>query len=74
MSSAIASAIEEQSAATAEITRNVTQTAQDVASRIARVSDETVRTGNRANDVRKLSGGVDQLRDVLIRTVRTAAA
>jgi methyl-accepting chemotaxis protein len=81
VSSAIASAIEEQSATTAEITRNVTQTsqaAQEVASRIARVSDEAVQTGNRANEVRKLSGdvasGVDQLRDVLIRTVRSAAA
>jgi methyl-accepting chemotaxis protein len=81
VSSAIASAIEEQSATTAEITRNVTQTsqaAQEVASRIARVSDEAVQTGDRANEVRKLSGdvasGVDQLRDVLIRTVRTAAA
>jgi methyl-accepting chemotaxis protein len=81
VSSAIASAIEEQSATTAEITRNVTQTsqaAQEVASRIARVSDEAVQTGDRANEVRKLSGdvasGVDQLRDVLIRTVRSAAA
>jgi methyl-accepting chemotaxis protein len=81
VSSAIASAIEEQSATTAEITRNVTQTsqaAQEVASRIARVSDEAVQTGSRANEVRKLSGdvasGVDQLRDVLIRTVRSAAA
>ena len=81
VSSAIASAIEEQSATTAEITRNVTQTsqaAQEVASRIARVSDEAVQTGDRANEVRKLSGdvatGVDQLRDILIRTVRTAAA
>jgi hypothetical protein len=37
-----------------------------------------VQTGDRANEVRKLSGdvatGVDQLRDILIRTVRTAAA
>jgi methyl-accepting chemotaxis protein len=81
VSSAIASAIEEQSATTAEITRNVTQTsqaAQEVASRIARVSEEAVQTGDRANEVRKLSGdvasGVDQLRDVLIRTVRSAAA
>ncbi|WP_119300119.1 methyl-accepting chemotaxis protein [Dongia deserti] len=81
VSSAIASAIEEQSATTAEIARNVTQTsqaAQEVATRIARVSDEAVQTGDRASEVRKLSGdvatGVDQLRDVLIRTVRGAAA
>jgi methyl-accepting chemotaxis protein len=81
VSSAIASAIEEQSATTAEIARNVTQTsqaAQEVASRIARVSEEAVETGNRAGEVRKLSSdvatGVDQLRDVLIRTVRSSTA
>ncbi len=81
VSSAIASAIEEQSATTAEIARNVTQTsqaAQEVASRIARVSEEAVETGNRAGEVRKLSGdvatGIDQLRDVLIRTVRSSTA
>jgi methyl-accepting chemotaxis protein len=81
VSSAIASAIEEQSATTAEIARNVTQTsqaAQEVASRIARVSEEATETGNRAGEVRRLSGdvatGVDQLRDVLIRTVRSSTA
>jgi methyl-accepting chemotaxis protein len=81
VSSAIASAIEEQSATTAEITRNVTQTsqaAQEVAARIARVSEEASATGDRAGEVRKLSGdvatGVDQLRDVLIRTVRNSTA
>ena len=77
VSSAIASAIEEQSATTAEIARNVTQTsqaAQEVASRISHVSDEANETGHRAGEVRKLSGdvatGIDQLREVLIQTVR----
>ncbi|HET6159955.1 MAG TPA: HAMP domain-containing methyl-accepting chemotaxis protein [Dongiaceae bacterium] len=81
VSSAIASAIEEQSATTAEITRNVTQSsqaAQEVASRIAQVSEEASATGDRAGEVRKLSSdvatGIDQLRDVLIRTVRATAA
>jgi methyl-accepting chemotaxis protein len=81
VSSAIASAIEEQSATTAEIARNVTQTsqaAQEVATRIARVSEEASETGNRAGEVRKLSAdvatGIDQLRDVLIRTVRNSTA
>jgi methyl-accepting chemotaxis protein len=81
VSSAIASAIEEQSATTAEITRNVNQTsqaAQEVASRIAQVSDEAAATGDRAGEVRKLSAdvatGIDQLRDVLIRTVRGSTA
>jgi methyl-accepting chemotaxis protein len=77
VSSAIASAIEEQSATTAEIARNVTQTsqaAQEVASRISHVSDEANETGHRAGEVRKLSGdvatGIDKLREVLIQTVR----
>jgi methyl-accepting chemotaxis protein len=81
VSSAIASAIEEQSATTAEITRNVNQTshaAQEVATRIAQVSDEAAQTGSRAGEVRKLSAdvatGIDQLRDVLIRTVRGSTA
>jgi methyl-accepting chemotaxis protein len=81
VSSVIASAIEEQSATTAEIARNVTQTslvAEEVATRIARVSDEAAQTGDRASEVGKLSSdvatGVDQLRDVLIRTVRATAA
>jgi methyl-accepting chemotaxis protein len=81
VSSAIASAIEEQTATTAEIARNVTQTsqaAQEVATRIARVSGEASETETRASEVRKLSAdvasGVDQLRDVLIRTVRSTAA
>jgi methyl-accepting chemotaxis protein len=81
VSSAIASAIEEQTATTAEIARNVTQTsqaAQEVATRIARVSDEASETETRASEVRKLSAdvasGVDQLRDVLIQTVRSTAA
>jgi methyl-accepting chemotaxis protein len=81
VSSAIASAIEEQSATTAEITRNVTQTsqaAQEVASRISKVSEEASATGDRAGEVRKLSSdvatGIDQLRDVLIRTVRGSTA
>lgn len=81
VSSAIASAIEEQSSTTAEIARNVTQTsqaAQEVASRIAHVSQEASETENRASEVRKLSAdvaaGVDQLREVLIRTVRSTAA
>ena len=81
VSSAIASAIEEQSATTAEIARNVTQTsqaAQEVASRIARVSEEATETGSRAGEVRKLSSdvatGIDQLREVLIQTVRNSTA
>jgi methyl-accepting chemotaxis protein len=79
VSSAIAAAIEEQSATTAEITRNVVQTsqaAQEVAERIARVSNEAGQTGSRADDVRKLStdvaSGVNDLRETLVRVVRTS--
>jgi hypothetical protein len=49
-----------------------------VASRIASVSDEPSQTEGRAGEVRELSAdvatGVDQLRDLLIRTVRSTAA
>jgi methyl-accepting chemotaxis protein len=79
VSSAIAAAIEEQSATTAEIAHNVVQTsqaAQEVAERIARVSNEAGQTGARADDVRKLSGdvasGVNDLRETLVRVVRTS--
>jgi methyl-accepting chemotaxis protein len=79
VSSAIAAAIEEQSATTAEIARNVVQTsqaAQEVAERIARVSNEAGQTGSRADDVRKLStdvaSGVNDLRETLVRVVRTS--
>jgi len=79
VSSAIAAAIEEQSATTAEIARNVVQTsqaAQEVAERIARVSNEAGATGSRAEDVRRLSGdvasGINDLRETLIRVVRTS--
>lgn len=79
VSSAIAAAIEEQSATTAEIARNIVQTsqaAQEVAERIASVSSEAGATGSRADDVRKLStdvaSGVNDLRETLVRVVRTS--
>jgi len=79
VSTAVASAIEEQGAATQEIARNVAQTsdaAQEVAERIARVSDEARLTGERAGTVGSISAevatGIDHLREVLVRVVRTA--
>jgi methyl-accepting chemotaxis protein len=79
VSSAIAAAIEEQSATTSEIARNVVQTSeasQEVANRIASVSSEASSTGARADQVRKLSAdvasGVTDLRETLIRVVRTS--
>jgi methyl-accepting chemotaxis protein len=79
VSAAVATAIEEQGAATQEIARNVAGTsdaANEVAERIARVSDEARSTGQRATQVGSVSaevaGGIDRLREVLIRVVRTA--
>ena len=79
VSATVAAAIEQQGAATQEIARNVVQTtdaAQEVAERIARVSDEARATGESAGEVGRISvevaGGIDHLREVLVRTVRTA--
>ena len=63
ISTAIAAAIDEQNATTAEIARNVTQTsiaAQEVAARISEVSEESGKTGTRADSVRQMSAGVAQ--------------
>lgn len=79
MSTAIASAIEEQTATTAEIARSVTETsvaAQEVAERIANVSQEADTSRAKAGEVNDVSGlvasGIDQLRQILVRVVRTS--
>jgi methyl-accepting chemotaxis protein len=79
MSTAIASAIEEQTATTAEIARNVTETsaaAHEVAERISGVSSEAEASGSRAAAVRglsaKVASGIDELREILVRVVRTS--
>ncbi len=79
VSAAIAAAMEEQSAATREIARNVNQTAdaaRDVSTRIASVSAEAKAVGDRAADVSQgaasVADGIQQLREVLVRVVRTA--
>jgi methyl-accepting chemotaxis protein len=79
MSAAIASAIEEQTATTAEIARSVTETsvaAQEVAQRIADVSREADVSRARAGEVSDASGlvakGIDQLRQILVKVVRTS--
>ncbi len=79
VSTAVAASIEEQGAATQEIARNVAQTsdaAHEVADRIAKVSAEASHTGERAAQVGSVSGevagGIDRLREILIRVVRTA--
>ena len=79
VSTAIAAAVEEQSAATAEIARNVNETAQasrEVSARINEVSDEASVTGKMAADVgllsEKVAEAVRDLRTVLIEVVRTS--
>jgi len=81
VSAAVAAAIEEQGAATHEIARNIAQTslaAHEVSERIAHVSDEAGATGDRAGSVERLSAEVADdihaLREVIVRTVRTATA
>ncbi len=75
----VAAAMEQQGAATHEISRNVVETtgaAQEVSSRIAQVSLEAAENGARALDVRgttaELAGSIEALRATLVRTVRTA--
>lgn len=79
VSSTIAAAVEEQSAATQEIARNVSQTTeatQEVAARIERVSQEAARTGDHAADLSRISGLVDksieEFREAMVKTLRTA--
>lgn len=80
ISSSIAAAIEQQGAATAEIARSVSDTAQaaDVVNdRIAAVSEEAEITGGRAVDVggnaAAMATAVAELKRVLIRVVRTSS-
>lgn len=79
VSNAIAAAIEEQSAATQEIGRNVAATSaavRDVSNNIATVSDEALRTGEQAAQVKAgsadVAGSITDLRRVLVRVVRTS--
>jgi methyl-accepting chemotaxis protein len=75
----IAAAVEQQGAATAEIARNVTDTAtaaNEMTARTADVSAEAAETGRHSDEVRDhatgLSGAMDDLRQSVIRVVRTA--
>jgi methyl-accepting chemotaxis protein len=81
ISDGVAAAMEEQSAATQEIARTISETAhaaQEVSIRIAEVSREASTTEERASDVHAgtalVSDGIDELRRVLVRIVRTATA
>ena len=77
----IAAAVEQQSIATAEIARNVTETASAVGvikSRNEEVVGKAEQTASHARDVFQtggaLNGAVTGLRHILIRTVRTSTA
>jgi methyl-accepting chemotaxis protein len=75
----IAAAVEQQGAATAEISRNMTETAtaaNDMTGRINEVMTEAVGTGHRAVEVRDdtaaLGQALEALRNSVIRVVRAA--
>ena len=79
VAASIAAAMEEQSSATEEISRNVVETssaAKDVAQLISGVSRDASETGEQADSVRSTSSAVAEsiyeLRQVLIRLVRTS--
>ncbi|AWK85976.1 methyl-accepting chemotaxis protein [Azospirillum thermophilum] len=81
VSGGIAAAMEEQAAATREIARNIAETAhaaQEVSTRIAAVSREAASAEERASTVHavttQVASGIDELRRVLVRVVRTATA
>jgi methyl-accepting chemotaxis protein len=77
----IAAAIEEQHAATNQIARNVTETAngaREVSTRIAEVSGEATRLGDEAGRVHSFAAdvtdAVSSLRRVIVHAVRSSAA
>jgi hypothetical protein len=79
VANAIATAMEEQGAATQEIARNVAQTAdasREVAQKIQRVSQQADAVGTSAADVRtavlSVTENIQGLRETLVRVVRTS--
>ena len=81
IASTIAAAVEQQGAATAGIARNVTETAaaaDEMTNGTMEVSSEAEQTGKRAAGVREnvaaLNSAVGELRQTLIRVVRTSTA
>ena len=77
----IAAAVEEQHAATSEISRNVTETAngaREVSNRITEVSGEATRLGGEAGRVHDCAADVNEavssLRKVIVTAVRSSAA
>jgi methyl-accepting chemotaxis protein len=77
----IAAAVEQQHAATSEISRNVTETAngaREVSTRITEVSAEATRLGGEAGRVHSsaadVTDAVSSLRRVIVTAVRTSAA
>ncbi|MBV1799730.1 methyl-accepting chemotaxis protein [Siccirubricoccus sp. G192] len=78
---AVAAAVEQQAAATREISRNIAETtgaAQEVSDRIAEVSREAAETGRRAGEMQAASaavaGNTTALRRTINHVVRTASA
>lgn len=80
ISSSVAAEIEEQSVATREIARNVSQTTdatQEVTIRIEQISREASGSGDRAADVSRISSeialSIEEFREIMIKALRTAA-
>ncbi len=79
VSVAVAASVEQQAAATAEIARNVAESSmamQSVSRQITTVSHDAATSGQQAavvsTSVRAVEGGFSELRQKLVRTVRTA--
>jgi methyl-accepting chemotaxis protein len=81
ITSVVATAIDEQSTMTSEISRTVEETAiaaREVATQIVSVSNEAAETGRRASEIRDgsrdVAGKVDHLRATLVRVIRTSTS
>ena len=79
VSSEIYTAMKQQNTVTSEISRTVEETshaAREVATQISSVSAEATETGRRASEIRDgsslIAGKVDELRETLIRVIRTS--
>ena len=81
VATSVAAAMEEQDAATREITRSISESAsaaQEVSAKIGDVSRDAASVNQRAADVRQaitgMAANLEQLRSVVVRTVRDSTA
>ena len=81
VATSVAAAMEEQDAATREITRSISESAaaaQEVSAKIGNVSRDAASVNERATEVRQaivgMAANLEQLRSVVVRTVRESTA